>query len=49
MSDSEFLMWLHERLKSVHGENESIDYMVNLRRIAAEICDSQYTDNRSKI
>lgn len=33
MSDTEFLQWLHDRLKNVHGENPNVDYMIRLREI----------------
>lgn len=33
MTDREFLMWLHERLVSVHGEDACFDYMYKLRAI----------------
>ncbi len=33
MKDREFLMWLHERLEHVHGENDLLDYMHKLRNI----------------
>lgn len=33
MNDREFLMWLHERLVSVHGEDACFDYMHKLRAI----------------
>ena len=36
MKNREFLMWLHERLVHVHGENEMYDYMHKLRTIIAD-------------
>ena len=33
MKDREFLIWIHERLEHVHGENRLIDYMHKLRAI----------------
>jgi hypothetical protein len=36
-SDRGFLMWIHERLEHVHGENHLLDYMHQLRAIIAEI------------
>lgn len=33
MKDRNFLMWIHERLVNVHGENERYDYMHKLRSI----------------
>ena len=35
MKDREFLWWLHERLVSVHGEQDNADYMWKLRNIIA--------------
>lgn len=32
--DREFLLWLHTRLRVVHGENPETDYMIKLRMIA---------------
>lgn len=31
MKGREFLMWLHERLEKVHGEDHLLDYMHKLR------------------
>jgi dUTP pyrophosphatase len=31
MEDKEFLLWIHNRLVKVHGENENFDYMIRLR------------------
>jgi hypothetical protein len=33
MKDREFLIWLHERLTEVHGENHLVDYMHKLRAV----------------
>ena len=33
MTDRDFLMWLHERLEHVHGENACFGYMHTLRAI----------------
>lgn len=33
VTDREFLIWLHERLEHVHGENDLVDYMHFLRKI----------------
>jgi hypothetical protein len=33
MKDREFLIWVHERLENVHGENPLVDYMHKLRNI----------------
>ncbi len=32
-SDRNFLIWLHDRLTNVHGENELYGYMHRLRKI----------------
>ena len=36
-SDRNFLIWLHERLEHVHGENDLVGYMHRLRRIIADM------------
>jgi hypothetical protein len=36
-SDRGFLMWIHERLEHVHGENHLMDYMHKLRAIIADM------------
>lgn len=33
MKDKEFLQFIFERLKNVHGENETLDYMRKLKAI----------------
>lgn len=33
VTDREFLMWIHERLELVHGEDRLLDYMHCLRGI----------------
>lgn len=33
MDDREFLQWIHDRLKNVHGDHPSFDYMIKLRKI----------------
>jgi len=33
MNDREFLMWIHERLELVYGEDRYVDYMHRLRDI----------------
>lgn len=33
MYDRAFLMWLHNRLEHVHGEDPRVDYMHKLRAI----------------
>lgn len=37
MSNSEVLIWLHNRLLYMHGENYSTDYMHHLRRIICQL------------
>jgi hypothetical protein len=37
MRDVEFLLWLHDRLTDVHGEDPIVDYMHKLRAIIASI------------
>ncbi len=45
MHDREFLLWLWNRLKGVHGENPNVDYMNKLWSIMhATPCD-QLTPN----
>lgn len=39
MSDREFLIWLHERLEHVHGEDPLTDYMHRLRAIIWQTSD----------
>jgi len=43
MNDREFLMWLHERLVDVHGDNPLMDYMHKLRAIISVIPKQQRT------
>lgn len=45
MTDREFLMWLHERLVNVHGEDECFDYMHKLRAIINAIPADKKTPN----
>lgn len=45
MKDKEFLMWIHERLVNVHGENECFDYMHKLRAVIAATNSEQETPN----
>ena len=33
MKDRDFLMWIHDRLTEVHGEDPILDYMHRLRAI----------------
>ena len=45
MYDKEFLIWIHQRLSAVHGENELVDYMHKLRCIITAIPADQLTPN----
>jgi len=45
MKDREFLIWLHERLTDVHGENSHVDYMHKLRAIIKATPKDQLTPN----
>jgi len=45
MKDVDFLIWIHERLENVHGENPYTDYMNKLRSIIAAMPQNQYTPN----
>ena len=51
VKDREFLIWLHERLEHVHGENPLIDYMHRLRKLIWSISPdkdiSQWKDTNS--
>lgn len=44
-SDREFLIWIHDRLVHVYGENELYGYMHKLRSIIATTPASQTTPN----
>mgnify|MGYP006053968727 CR=1 FL=1 len=33
MKDQDFLIWIHQRLHIMHGEDETIDYMHKLRAV----------------
>jgi len=44
MNDREFLMWIHERLEYVYGENHLMDYMHKLRAIILSIPPEQRTN-----
>ena len=35
MNDRDFLIWLHERLVNIHGENDCYGFMHRLRNIIA--------------
>ena len=46
MKDKQFLIFIHDRLEKVHGENRNIDYMHKLRAIiynTDDTADSQLT------
>lgn len=45
MTDREFLMWTHERLEHIHGENPLMDYMHKLRAIIHATPASRETPN----
>ena len=45
MNDREFLMWLHERLENVHGEDDCYDYMHKLRAIIKATPANKVTPN----
>jgi len=36
-SDREFMMWIHERLEMVYGDNPREDHMKRLRRVIVSI------------
>lgn len=44
MKDREFLIWIHERLEHVHGEDPSFDYMHKLRAIIIGINHEKITN-----
>ena len=45
MRDQEFLIWLHERLTKVHGEDACVDYMHKLRAIIKATQSDKITPN----
>ncbi len=45
MKDREFLIWIHERLEHVHGENPLTDYMHKLRAVICSIHPATETPN----
>ena len=45
MKDRDFLIWIHERLEHVHGENPLVDYMHKLRAIIYATDEDQLTPN----
>lgn len=49
MTDKEFLVWVHDRMAYVHGENVNVDYMHKLRAIINVIPEKQKTANVASI
>lgn len=45
MKDRDFLIWLHARLETVHGERSIVDYMHKLRAVITAIPAEQDTPN----
>lgn len=45
MYDKEFLIWLHQRLYHLHGDNPNADFMGKLRSIIKSIPGDQLTPN----
>ena len=45
MKDQTFLIWLHEHLEMVHGENPCFDYMHKLRALIKTTPKDKYTPN----
>lgn len=45
MKDKEFLLWIHNRLVEVHGENPYFDYMHKLRAIINNTDHEKFTPN----
>jgi hypothetical protein len=45
MNDREFLIWLHARLVTVHGEDQLLDYMRKLRAIIRATPKDKLTPN----
>lgn len=45
MQDREFLMWIHQRLENVHGEDHLLDYMHKLRCIIVDTHPNRMTPN----
>jgi hypothetical protein len=45
MNDREYLVWIHERLRLVHGESPLFDYMHKLRAIILAMPARQETAN----
>jgi hypothetical protein len=47
MKDRDFLIWIHERLEHVHGENPLLGYMHTLRRVIAKMPADKSSDGPS--
>ena len=45
MTDKAFLIWIHERFRLVHGEDQLCDYMHKLRSIIAATPPQKTTPN----
>lgn len=45
MDDLGFLIWLHDRLTEVYGENPNVDYMSKFRAIINTVDAAQVTSN----
>jgi hypothetical protein len=45
MTDKEFLIWIHQRLRYVHKESPYVDYMWKLRSIIQETDPTKTTPN----
>lgn len=45
MKDRDYLIWLHSRLETVHGERSIVDYMHKLRAVITAIPADQDTPN----
>ena len=45
MTDREFLVWIHQRLINIHGEDPLVDYMGKLRSIIAKTPGNKTTPN----
>ena len=45
MNDRDFLIWVHERLVNVHGEDRLVDYMHKFRAIINSIDKDRVTEN----
>ena len=49
MIDKDFLQWIYNRLKSVHGENPNFDYMHKLKSIIEATDPDKVTPNVSTV